>query len=72
MNTVTEFNEKAWPFVPIKSAVFDEMEVVRAKGVYLIPAPDGKFLMHPPVRWSAILAGAERKWPSRQVLRCRG
>ena len=44
MNTVTEFNEKAWPFVPIKSAVFDEMEVVRAKGVYFYTSTGRKIL----------------------------
>ena len=44
MNTMTDFNDKAWPFVPLKSAVFDEMEVVRAKGAYLYTGAGQKIL----------------------------
>lgn len=37
-------NPKPWPFVPIKSAVFDELEIVRAKGVYLYTKSGQKIL----------------------------
>jgi len=44
MNTTEDFNDQAWPFVPIKSAVFDQMEVVRAEGAYLYTSTGQKIL----------------------------
>lgn len=44
MNSMTDFDEQAWPFVPIKSDVFDHMQVVRAKGAYLYTSTGQKIL----------------------------
>ena len=41
---MTDFNRLAWPFVPINSAVFDQMQVVRAKGAYLYTHSGQKIL----------------------------
>lgn len=41
---MTDLNQQAWPFVPIKSAVFDHMQVVRAKGAYLYTSSGQKIL----------------------------
>ena len=41
---MTDQNQKAWPFVPIKSIVFDQMKIVRAEGVYIYTASGQKIL----------------------------
>jgi len=41
---MTDFDQQAWPFVPIKSDVFDHMQVVRAKGAYLYTSTGQKIL----------------------------